>query len=258
MRNEHPLVARFRNFADLSAEEEARLRSLCESKLHTRAARRDLVREGDRPRVVFLILSGWAYRHKTLPDGRRQVLQFLLPGDLCDVHNEVLGEMDHSIGTITNLRYVEISHDAVAEVEHDYPGLRRAFLWHSMAAISMQREWTANIGQRSASERLAHLFCELFLRLRAVGLNDDLSCELPVTQTDLGDSTGLTPVHVNRMLQELRKAGLIVLEHRRLTIPDLAALQKSASFSANYLHLGKRDSTGPATAAGRRRNGVSQ
>lgn len=240
MTNDHPLVQRFRNFSVLTPDEEARLRALSNSHVRTKAARRDLIRDGERPRVVYLILSGWAARHKTLEDGRRQLLQFLVPGDLCDVHNVVLSEMDHSIGAVTELRYVEISHSAIEELERDFPNLRRALWWHSMTAIAMQREWTTNIGQRSAFERLGHLFCELFLRLRAVNLTDGASCELPVTQTDLADATGLTSVHVNRTIQDLRQSGLIRLERRRLTISDMAALQRSALFSPEYLHLGKQ------------------
>lgn len=243
--NDHPLVRRLRNFAPLSPEEETRLCTLGEGHLSTRQARRDLIREGERPRVVYLILSGWASRHKTLEDGRRQLLQFMLPGDLCDVHNAVLGEMDHSIGAVTDLRYAEIPHGLIEEAERDFPAIRRAFWWHSLTDIATQREWTTNIGQRSAFERLAHLFCELFLRLRAVGLTDGMSCDMPVTQVDLGGATGLTSVHVNRTLQDLRQSGLIVLERRRLTIPDLAALQRSALFSPDYLHLGRQRAARP-------------
>lgn len=240
MKNEYPLIEGFRNFMTLSGDEEARLRLLSQHRAHTKPARRDLIHEGAPPRVVYLILSGWACRHKTLADGRRQLLQFLIPGDLCDIHNEVLGEMDHSIGAVTELRYAEIPHAVVRELERDFPDLRRALWRHAMTAIAIQREWTTNLGQRSAFERLGHLFCELFLRLRAVGLTSGSSCDMPVTQTDLADATGLTSVHVNRTLQDLRKGGLIVLEHRRLTIPDLAALQESALFTPDYLHLEDR------------------
>ncbi len=250
MRNDSPLVHRFRNFTSLTGDEEDRLRSLSNERVCTKAARRDLIREGERPRAVYLVLSGWAARHKTLEDGRRQLLQFLLPGDLCDTHNVVLREMDHSIGALTELRYAEVSHDQVEEMERDFPNLRRALWWHSMSAIAIQREWTTNIGQRSAVERLAHLFCELFLRLRAVGLTEGLSYALPLTQTDLADATGLTSVHVNRTLQDMRKAGLIVLEHRKLTIPAWAALTASALFSPEYLHLGNQQPPGPSANNG--------
>lgn len=250
MRHHSPLVQRFRNFTSLTTDEEERLRSLSDERVCTKAARRDLIREGERPRVVYLVLSGWAYRHKTLEDGRRQLLQFLLPGDLCDIHNVVLSEMDHSIGAVTELRYAEIPHGRLEELERDYPNLRRAFWWHSMTAIAIQREWTTNIGQRSAVERLAHLFCELFLRLQAVGLTDGLSCALPLTQTDMADATGLTAVHVNRTLQDMRKTGLIMLEHRKLTIPDWSALQASALFAPEYLHLGNQQSPRPSANNG--------
>jgi CRP-like cAMP-binding protein len=249
MNNEHPLVQRFRNFGALPAEDEARLRALANNHPQTKAARRDLIREGDHPRAVFLILSGWACRYKVLEDGRRQLLQFLIPGDLCDVHNVVLREMDHSIGAVTEVRFSEISHCSIEELERASPHLRHALWWHSMTAIAMQREWTTNIGQRSALERLSHLFCELFLRLRSVGLTEDRSCDMPITQTDLGDATGLTSVHVNRTIQQLRETGLIVLQSRRLTIPDFGALQKSALFSDNYLHLGSRGPRRPSSVS---------
>ena len=240
MINDNPLVRRFGIFTALSANDEAQLTALAVHPLE-KTARRDLIREGERPRVVYLILSGWACRYKVLEDGRRQLLQFLLPGDLCDVYNSVLSEMDHSIGAVTDIRYAEIPHDRLDSIARDYPHLRRALWWHSMTAISIQREWTVNIGQRSAYERISHLFCELFLRLRAVGLVDGHSCDMPATQTDIGDATGLTSVHVNRTIQELRETGLIVLKNKRLTIPDLAALKDSALFSDNYLHLARPD-----------------
>lgn len=246
----NPLVRRFRNFTSLSADDEDRLNALT-AYPQTKAARRDLIREGDRPHSVYLILQGWACRYKMLADGRRQLLQFLLPGDLCDIHNIVLEEMDHSIGAVTELRYTEITHDRIDDIAQNAPHLRSALWWHSMTALAMQREWTLSIGQRCASERLGHLFCELFLRLRAVDLSDGSSCDMPVTQTDLGDATGLTPVHINRTLQQLRENGLIVLKNKRLTIPDLDALQNNALFSENYLHLGRRENNRPLTRIGR-------
>ena len=242
------LIRRFSNFCALGPEDEQQLRVLAGKNVRTKAARRDLIRDGERPRVVYLVLSGWAYRHKVLEDGRRQILQFLLPGDLCDIHNVVLGEMDHSIGALTDVSYAEISHQRVEELERASSDLRHALWWHSATAIAMQREWTVNIGQRSALERLSHLFCELFLRLKAVGLTNGQSCDMPATQVDLGDAVGLTSVHVNRTVQELRERGLIVLKTRRLTIPDFAALRKAASFTNNYLHL--RNQRPPGSSPG--------
>ena len=244
------LIRRFSNFCALRPEDEQRLRAVAGENVRTKAARRDLIRDGERPRVVYLVLSGWAYRHKVLEDGRRQILQFLLPGDLCDVHNVVLKQMDHSIGALTELSYAEISHQRLEEIERVSADLRQALWWHSATAIAVQREWTVNIGQRNALERLSHLFCELFLRLQVVNLTNGQSCDMPVTQADLGDAVGLTSVHVNRTVQELRERGLIVLNNRRLTIPNFAALRKAASFSDDYLHLGNQKPPGSSLGHG--------
>jgi CRP-like cAMP-binding protein len=201
------------------------------------AARRDLIREGDRPRSVFLILEGWAGRYKQLPDGRRQVVSFFVPGDLCDINVYILREMDHSVGAITPIKAAEIPGDDFERLMADYPRITKALFWSELVTIAIQREWTLNVGQRSAYERIAHLFVELFLRLRCVGLTDRTSCELPLTQNDIADATGLTAVHVNRTLQELRRNGLVELQGKRLTIPDLEALKNAGLFDDNYLHL---------------------
>jgi CRP-like cAMP-binding protein len=232
---DNPLVERLRAFTPLSPAQAAMVRALADPQA-VKPMRRDLIREGDRPRAI-LLLAGWACRHRTLEDGRRQILQVLLPGDLCDLHNAVLGRMDHSVGALTEVRYAELAPERLEELEAD-PDLRRALRWQAAVAAATQREWTVNIGLRNAMERLAHLFCELFVRLRAMGLNDGQACDFPLTQVDLAEATGLTPVHVNRTLQEMRRTGLIVLDRRRLTIPDLCALAETGLFNAAYLHLG--------------------
>lgn len=199
--------------------------------------RRDIVREGEKPRCVNVVLDGWACRYKQLPDGRRQVVSFFLPGDLCDANVFILKEMDHSIGAITKVRYAEISPADFEELIAQSPRITQALWWHELVVAAVQREWTTNVGQRTAFERIAHLFCELFLKLRQVGLTDGTSCDFPLTQIDIADATGLTSVHVNRTLQELRREGLIELANKRLTIPDLAALMNVSMFNPNYLHL---------------------
>jgi CRP-like cAMP-binding protein len=205
--------------------------------VRTVGARRDVVREGDEPRSVNLVLEGWACRYKQLPDGRRQIVSFFIPGDLCDSNVFILKEMDHSVGAITQTRIAEISQPDFQAMMDESPRITQALWWHELVNASVQREWTTNIGQRTAFERIAHLLCEMFVRLRSVGLTDGDSCDFPLTQVDLADATGLTAVHVNRTLQELRRDGLITLEHRRLTIPDLDRLQDVAMFNPNYLHL---------------------
>lgn len=200
-------------------------------------ARRDLIREGERPQYVHLMVDGWACRYKTLPDGRRQVVAFFVPGDFCDLNVYVLKGMDHSIAAITRLSVADIGRDEMDSLTANYPRITQALWWESLVTTAIQREWTLSIGQRTAYERIAHLLVELFIRLRSVKLTQGDSCDLPVTQTDIADATGLTAVHVNRTLQELRRDGLIVLERKRLTIPDLQRLKDAAMFNANYLHL---------------------
>jgi len=102
---------------------------------------------------------------------------------------------------------------------------------------SIHREWIVNVGQRSARQRIAHLFCEMFLRLESIGLTDGFSCDFPLTQNDIAETTGLTSVHVNRSIQELRREGLIVFGRRRLTIPDMLALEGAGLFNPDYLHI---------------------
>jgi CRP-like cAMP-binding protein len=205
-------------------------------------ARRDLLREGDPPKNVFLVLDGWACRYKTLPDGRRQIVSFFVPGELCDLNVYMLKQMDHSIGAITRLKVAEIGPDEFEQFMHKSPRITQALYWDGLVSLAIQREWTLNVGQRTAYERIAHLLVELFLRLRIAGLSDGNSCDFPLTQLDIADATGLTAVHVNRTLQELRKAKLIELQSRTLTIPDLDALKSAGLFNDNYLHFGHEGS----------------
>ena len=195
--------------------------------------RHDLIREGEKPRFVHLMVDGWACRYKALPDGRRQIVAFFVPGDFCDLNVYVLKEMDHGIGAITRLSVADISREEMDSVTAAHPRITQALWWESLVQVAIQREWTLNVGQRSAYERIAHLLVELYLRLKAVGLARDGSCDFPLTQNDLADATGLTPVHVNRTLQDLRRDDLILLEHKRLTIPDVRRLMQVATFNPN-------------------------
>jgi CRP-like cAMP-binding protein len=145
--------------------------------------------------------------------------------------------MDHSLGAITDATIAEIKHESLEALTIGHPRITQALWWETLVAAVVQREWTVNLGQRTAFERIAHVFCELFLRLRTVGLTDGDSCDWPLTQTELADTTGLSPVHVNRTLQELRSTEMILLRGKRLTIPNLEALMRAAIFSTNYLHL---------------------
>ena len=196
-----------------------------------------MIREGEKPRVILFVLAGWGCRYKGLPNGRRQIVGLFIPGDFCDLNVYILKAMDHSVGAITRLSVADISRDEMDRLTAAHPRVTQALWWESLVNNSIQREWTLNLGQRTAYERIAHLLAELFLRLRAVGLTNGDSCDFPLTQNDLADAAGLTAVHVNRTLQDLRRNELIVLEHKHLTIPDIKRLKEVAMFNPNYLHL---------------------
>ncbi len=200
-------------------------------------ARADIVHEGDPPRAVNLVCEGWAYRYKALPDGRRQIVAFFLPGDICDLNVQLLRQLDHSIGTITPLRYVELQPSWFLEAARDCPRVMQALQWETLVSGAIQREWTLNLGQRTAIERVAHLFCELFWRLQSIGMATSCGYALPLTQSDLAEATGMTSVHVNRTLQQVRARDLIRLHGGRLEIPNLPALTNVALFNPDYLHL---------------------
>lgn len=221
----------------LSGEDHDALEALKAAPQVKARARSDMAREGDDPAVVRLMMSGWACRYKDLPDGRRQIVGFFIPGDFCDLNVYILQAMDHSIGALTEVEYLAIPPDQLHTLTEARPRVGQALLWHELVNSSIQREWLLNIGQRSALERMAHLLVELFVRLRAIGQTKDNSCEFPLTQVDLADATGISSVHVNRTLQELRREGLIELRSKRLTILDFEGLKRLAMFNPNYLHL---------------------
>ena len=231
------LIRKLEHFTRLSVADKEMLTRVAAQRVRRFAANEDIIHEGEKPEFINLITEGWACRYKTLEDGRRQIVAFFLPGDLCDLNVFILKEMDHSIGAITAVVLSEIGRAAFDELMLAHPRITQALWWESLVAAAIQREWTVNLGQRDAIERVAHLLCELFIRMRVAGLVEGNSCAFPLTQTQLGETVGLSTVHVNRTLQELRGAGLVVLKDRRLTIPDLRALQSIALFNPNYLHL---------------------
>ena len=200
-------------------------------------AREDLISEGEVPKALRMILSGWACRYKMLEDGRRQILSLLLPGDTCDYNMVYASRMDHSVGALTHVVYTELAPDVCQQLTADHPSVERALICQTLSEASIQREWTLNLGQKDAYERIAHLFCEVFVRSQIAGLAGANDCPFPVTQAELGDIVGLSAVHVNRTLQELRGANLIELEGRSLVIRYFDALRTAALFQPAYLHL---------------------
>jgi CRP-like cAMP-binding protein len=233
----NPLIRKLEQFVRLSPSDLAVLSRAASDRVRSFPGRVDISREGDQPKDVHLILSGWACRYKQLEDGRRQVVSFFLPGDMCDLNVFILKEMDHSIGTITAVTIADLSREFFDEITLGYPRIATALWWETLVNVAIQREWTTNLGQRSASERMAHLLCEIFFRLRLSGLTTGPSCEFPLTQADLADATGLSKVHVNRTLQELRSDHLVVLKDKTLTVPSLERLMNAGLFNPNYLHM---------------------
>jgi CRP-like cAMP-binding protein len=235
----HPLIRKMESIASLSDEEKAALLRLPMQVMHLRADQ-DIVREGDRPTRSCLLLEGYACRCKTTQEGRRQILSFHIPGDIPDLQSLHLTVMDHTLQTITPCRVGFIPHEAIQDLCHRQPRIAGALWRETLIDAAIFREWMVGIGRRSAHARIAHLLCEMLVRMRAVGLAEDHACELPFTQTEIGDALGLSTVHVNRTLQELRGAGLITLRGGALTVPDWEGLQEAGEFDQTYLHQERR------------------
>jgi CRP-like cAMP-binding protein len=219
----------------LSEQEAAAIRAVAGGPVRSLPKGRDLLTQGELPTKYCLVVGGWAYAYKILEDGRRQILSLLLPGDICDIGNLALRRMDHSVGALTSLSVVDIAHVAMRQMMAEHPNIAEALWTRAFVAASIQREWTLNLGQRSAVERIAHLFCELLTRLGDTGNAADRSFHLPLRQSDIADATGLTTVHVNRVLKQLRDGGLITLSTRTLQIHDFAGLSEIALFTPDYL-----------------------
>ena len=233
------LARKLGHFVDLTESDRKAIESLCAHQI-TVEAKRTLIREGERPNDVYLLIDGWGYRYKLLPDGARHILAYLLPGDLCDIHIFILKSMDHNLGLISPATVAVIPKELILDVMNRHPRIERALWWATLVDEAVLREWLVNVGQRSAFKAVAHLFCELWLRMRAVGLADEGSFSLPLTQEDIGDTVGLTGVHVNRTLQRMRSEGLITFQKKHLTIHDPRRLSELADFRPNYLHFERR------------------
>lgn len=228
-------IEKLNGFATLSTDEIAVLAAIT-SKTRTHPAKHDLIREGDRPGPVFVILEGWVCRYKILPNGARQILAFLMPGDSCDLHIGLLAEMDHSIQTITPSVVSTVGRDEMDLIMDKHRGIAKAMYLGQLIDEGTMRAWITSMGRRSSIERVAHLMCELYLRARNVGLTLEPRFALPLSQRLLADSLGMTPVHLNRVMKELRETGSMTFQRGSLTIEDPAHLIRIAGFDDNYLH----------------------
>ncbi len=196
----------------------------------------DLIREGDRPGPVFVMLDGWACRYKILPNGTRQILAFMMPGDSCDLHAGLLAEMDHSIQTITRALVSTIERAAMDAILYNRREVAKAVYVAQLIDEGTMRAWITSMGRRASIERVAHLMCELYLRARNIGLNTETRLTLPLSQLLVADSLGMTPVHLNRVLKELRLSGAMTFQRGKLSITDPQKLVQIAGFDENYLH----------------------
>jgi CRP-like cAMP-binding protein len=232
-----PVVRRLNALRELSEVGALAIKAAVRGALTKAGANEDLACEGDPCDSVRFFLSGWACRYKTLQDGRRQIVGFILPGDTCDAHAYLLSQMDHSIATLTPVTYADVDGATFRQLMAVDASVADAFYRETLAASAIQCEWLINLGRRDALERIAHIICELRERLNVVGLVEGDTFGFPVTQLDLADATGLSAVHVNRTLQQLRAIGLIALKDRTLKILDSDTLCNIAMFNPAYLHL---------------------
>ena len=194
-----------------------------------------IVRQGDKPTHSCLVLEGFVGRVKLLSGGAQQILGFEIAGDFADLQSLYLKTMDHGLEALTSARVAKFSHKTMQNLMSTQPQLARAFAWDMAIDGAIQREWMTSMGRRTSYQHAAHILCELLIRLRAVGLAEEDEYQLPVTQADLADAFGISTVHVNRTLQELRGDGLIELKGSVLKILDVNALKAIAGFDASYL-----------------------
>ncbi|MBQ0820616.1 Crp/Fnr family transcriptional regulator [Microvirga sp. HBU67558] len=233
---ENPLIRKLESIFALTDDERQALENL-PMQLAVIKEDQDIVREGDRPSRSCVILSGFTATYKMTAGGKRQIVSFGIAGDIPDLQSLHLKVLDISIGTLTPCRVGFIPHEALRDLCTRYPRIAAAFWRETLIDGAIFREWVTNVGRREAYNRMAHVLCELLVRLRAVGLVEGHACELPITQGEFADAMGITTVHVNRVLQQMRADGLIDLKGDRLNVPDWDRLKEAGEFDPIYLHL---------------------
>lgn len=233
----NPLIARLNIFVELGDEER---RAIAAITTHRRSmsAGDTLAYEGSRPDRVCLILNGVGFRYRYLNNGRRQIFGYLLPGDVCDTQFVICNECDHNVGILCDTEVAVISLSDLMTTMVNFPKIERALLMMSLVDAAISREWLLNVGQRDALQKIAHFFCELSARFEAFGRRGfEQGFTIPLTQTEIADTMGLTVVHVNRILQQFRRDGLLLWSRRHFDILDHDRLATLAGFNPNYLRL---------------------
>jgi CRP-like cAMP-binding protein len=200
-----------------------------------------LVREGDLPTHCTVLINGYAYRQKVTGEGSRQILAVCIPGDAVDLQNMFLDVSDHSVQLLTQCKVADVPREALQELVLSRPAIGTAVIELTLVEASILREWVVNVGRRDARARIAHILCEFAVRLESRGLTTVDGFELPMTQEQLADATGLSSVHVNRVLKSLEGDGLISRRRRNIHFTDWRALQDAGDFSRRYLHIPTED-----------------
>jgi CRP-like cAMP-binding protein len=200
----------------------------------------DLVFEGVRTDTIFVVTEGWACRSKMTRAGGRQITGLVVPGEVCNLVSFVLSQVNYGVRMLTAGTAVGLPPEHVQALAAERPAIARAFTWSTIAENAVLNEWALSLGRQTARERLAHLLCELAVRLDGTE-GDEASYELPATQEQLADALGLTSVHVNRTLQQLRVDGLVAIEARRVTLPNVEALRRVGGFDDAYLHANRSE-----------------
>lgn len=237
-----PMLRKLEYWAPLSPGDRGALLALPYT-LRTIEPRQHVVREGDKATHSCVLRSGFAFRHKIVGDGRRQILSIHMTGDFIDLQNSLLGFADHNVQTLTTAEVALVPREAIVKLAFDRPAIGMALWKDTLVDGSIFREWVTNVGRRDARTRLAHLLCEFALRLEASGEAPLTRWELPMTQEHLGDCTGLTSVHVNRTLKVLEQDELITRSSRSVTIENWKRLAQAGDFQSAYLHLGEAQLT---------------
>ena len=196
----------------------------------------DIVANGSSPDFCTLIVSGLACRYKILPDGGRQILAFHIPGDVPDFYSFITGQRSDAIGALTSCDLAVIPYRELRQVTRSFPNICHALWRESLIDAAIMREWLTGIGRRDAYARTAHLICEQYYRMKAIGLASEGILEFPVTQAEIADALGLSTVHVNRTMKALSRKKLITYQNHLITITDWQALQAAGQFEADYLH----------------------
>jgi CRP-like cAMP-binding protein len=238
------LLTKLRCYDSISAEEEAVLRSAAGRLVSFRRAQ-TIIRAKTELTVSTLLIGGLVQSFRTMADGRRQAVQFAVPGDFIDLHSFLMKSVDHDLVAMSDCEIVQFPHDRLAEISRSHDHLTRVLWLSTTVDGAIERETITSLGVRSAIGRLGHLFCELQLRLEAVGLaaplvGNSCSYELALNQVELSEVLGLTPVHVNRMLKELRERELVSFRRHVVQIHDWPGLVALAEFDPFYLNQRKR------------------